>query len=178
MGANLIRVPEVANKFFLVGVPLPGIAKVTGCVAFNKLDVQAGSGTKGATVSYKGTEPKPFKVELHLITEEDYDDWLDGPGRQILTAPPVGKKAVAFDVFHPACDECGITSALRQSVSAAEPVGDGSYKVTIELIPQEPPKPSNSTPKGSKGPGGWEIAKPQDAADKTIDDLINQAKSF
>lgn len=176
MGANLIRVPEVANKFLVAGVALPGIAKVTGCEAFAKLDVPDGAGTSGATVNYKGQKPKTFTVELHLLEEEDYDEWLDGQGRQILLTPPTGKKAQAFDVFHPSCDEVGITSALRESVGAADPVGDGSYKVKIVLMPSAPPKPSSSTPKGSAGGGGWEKAKPADAADAEIDNLINQAK--
>lgn len=176
MGANLIRVPEIANKFWLAGETLPGVATVSGCVAQNKLDVQAGSGTKGATVVYKGSEPQEFTVDLHLCTEEEYDEWLEGNGRRILLTPPTGAKAQAFDVYHPACDEAGITSALRKSVAAAEHDGLGGYHVKIVLMPYVPPQPSHGTPKGSATQ--WEKAKPGDAADATISDLVNQAQNL
>jgi hypothetical protein len=176
MGANLIRNPEAADVFRVAGVALPGIANVTGCEDASKLDVKAGSGTKGATIGYQGSEPKDFTVELHLMDEDQYDEWLDGEGRRILLTPPTGKTPKAFAVDHPSCLECSIKSAVKKTVSAAEKVGDGSYKVKIVLTPASPPTPAHGTPAGSQTK--WHEPASKDAADKAIDDLVAQAKAL
>jgi hypothetical protein len=175
-GVNLIRNPGAANVFRVASVALPGIATVTGCVDSSKLDVRQGTGTSGATVVYQGGEPKAFKVELHLMTEEDYDEWLTGEGRKILLTPPVGTNAKSFVVDHPSCQECGINSAIKQSIGMAELQSDLTYKVMIELMPTQPPKPSSGTPKGSQFTQNG--ANAADAADSTINDLVKQIKGL
>ncbi len=178
MAANPLRGSAAWNVFKVAGIPLPGIPTVTGCVAADKLDVKKGKGTKGSTVSYEGDDPKPFKVSLHLLTEQQYDEWIDGEARRILMTPPEGKTAKAFSVEHPKCQECRISSALKVSVSAANEVGDGSWKVEIELQPSSPAKASSGTPSGSKTKAEWQQAPAQSEADKTIDELTKQVNAL
>lgn len=178
MAANPMREPGAFNVFRVAGVPLPGIAIVTGCVDESKLDVKSGKGTKGASVNYEGSDPKEFTVTLLLFEEEEYDEWLDGNARRVLLTPPEGKEAKAFAVDHPSCLECNITSALKKSVSAAEPQGDGSYRVTIKLQPAPPPKPSSGTPSGTAAKPAWQQAPAQSEADAAIDELTKQVQAL
>lgn len=150
MIAHPMREPGEWHVFRVAGVLLPGIAKVTGCVKAAKLDVHDGSGTKGATVTYKGSTPKPFKVLLHILEEEDMDEWLGGEARRILMAAPVGKTSKSFAVDHPKCQLAEIGAALMQTIGVPEEVGDGSYTVEIELMPATPPVASSGTPSGSQ----------------------------
>ncbi len=149
MPANPISSPAEWSVFRIAGVLLPGIATVSGCVDARKIEVKAAKGASGATTSDEGAAPKPFKLVLHLHTAEECDEWDNGEGRRILAAAPVGTTSKAPGVDHPACQETGITAVLRGTISQKEPVGDGSWKVTIELYPFAPPKPAGGTPGGS-----------------------------
>lgn len=175
-GVNLMSNPGPGNVFKVAGVKLPGIPHVTGCVDASKIDVRKGNGTSGANIQYGGADPKEFDVELHLVEPADYDEWLTGQGRAILRAAPTGKNAKAFAVEHPSCQECGIASAVKVSVSQGTKQDDGSYKVFIKLMPSAPPKPASGTPKGSQftQKGG----DAQSAADKTISDITAQIKKL
>jgi hypothetical protein len=178
-GVNLLRTPGPANKFMVAGLPLPGIARVTGCVDQRKIDVQAGSGTKGATLRYQGADPQEFEVRLQIADEDEFDEWLTGDAAAVVRAVPEGKGARAYAVEHPSCLECGITAAVTKSVAAAEKQEDGGYLVVIKLLPSSPPKPSSGTPKGSATQWTSKNAQPPDAqsaADKTIEQLTQQIK--
>jgi len=177
-GVNLLLTPGPANVFKVAGLALPGVAVVSGCVDSRKLDVQAGSGTKGATVVYKGSDPQEFEVKLILTEADDYAAWLDGEAAGVVRASPDAKNPKAFAVEHPACLECGITAALTKSVSMAVKRDDGAYEVTIKMLPSQPPKPSSGTPKGSAtqwkssiGGGGAQPPDAQSEADKEIEAL-------
>jgi hypothetical protein len=174
MPANPIRNPAEWHTFRIAGVTLPGIAKVSGCVDARKIDVKGAKGASGAVVSDEGALPKPFKLELVFTTEEECDEWDNGEGRRILKDAPIGSTSKAPGVDHPACQECDITAVLRGQISQKEPLGDGAWKVTIELYPWTPkPKPSGGTPGGSStaidGPGGTKNAK--DRADELQEEL-------
>ncbi len=178
MPANPIRSPGEWNVFRVASVPLPGIATVTGCVKAHKIDVAKGKGASGGGVSYEGKDPKPFKVILHLLTEEDLDEWDTGEGRRILETPLEGKNAKAPAMDHPACQYAEIKAATMVSASQPEPVGDGSWKVTIEMQPWAPKKPASGSAGGSKthpgGNGGGSNA--QSKADELMAELEKQLK--
>ncbi len=173
MPANPIRSPGEWQIFRIAGVLLPGIAKVTGCIDKRKLDVKKAKGTKGATVSEEGNDPKAFELELHLCTEEEIDEWDSGEGRRILKEHPKGSTSKAPGVDHPACQECDITAVMTESIGQKEAVGDGSYKVKIMLFPWSPPEASSGTPGGSvtKAPGGAAPSSAQTRADKLQEEL-------
>ncbi len=178
-GVNLLRTPGPANTFKVAGLPLPGTAKVSGCVDQRKLDVQAGKGTKGATITYSGGEPQEFEVKLLIADEDEFDEWLNGEAANVVRAVPEGKKPKAYSVEYPSCLECGITAALTKSFTASEKQEDGGYIVTIKMLPSSPPKPSSGVPKGSATQWTSKDGKPPDAqsaADKTIEQLTKQIK--
>ena len=177
-GVNLLLTPGPANTFKVAGLALPGVAIVTGCVDQRAIDVQKGSGTKGATLVYKGGEPKPFKVKLILTEPEHYEAWLNGEAAKVVRAVPDSKTAKAYAVEHPSCLECGITAAVTVAVPQCTKREDGAYEVEIEMMPSSPPKPSSGTPKGSAmqwkssiGGGGARPPDAQSEADREIEAL-------
>lgn len=178
MPANPHRAPGEWHVFRVAGVRLPGIAKVTGCVDSSKLDVRKGKGSTGVTVVYDGDDTKTFKVELHLLTEEDLDEWDTGEGRRILSTPPTGKNAFAFAVDHPKCQYAKITQAIKKEIGAPEEQDDGSHKVLIELQPTTPAKPASGTPKGSvtKGSDYSNPPSSKSKADELQEELERQLK--
>lgn len=149
MPSNPIQTPDEHIVFRVAGVALPGLATVSGCVDQSKLDVRAGTATKGATIVYQGGDPQEFTVELQFFEDGEIDEWDNGEGHRILAEAPTGKNAKAFAVDHPECQRTRITAAVKKSISQLIPVGDGSYKVQIKLTPSELPKPATGTPKGS-----------------------------
>lgn len=137
------------------GQVTPGIARIRDASDKRKWDVQTGPYLSGGFTIYRGVDIAHPKMDLYLLTAEDWADWW--VFYPTIQRPPRGKRPKALSIVHPWTDMVGIRAVQVEEIHSPELYDEtGGYVITIDLIQFNQPRIA--------------LAKPEAAADKPSDD--------
>jgi hypothetical protein len=132
---------------------LGGKITILGATRFYKVDQKDGSGLDGATQTYRGVKPKPFKLVFAWWNAEQHAGWAFLSQMFIYTGSKPGALPPVFSVYHPALALLSISSILVDEVSAVEVHEDTKIaKATVTVRQFYPPPPTGATTTPSSAP--------------------------
>lgn len=156
------------DHVILAGQRSPGIARLEGADSPRRLIKRRGFGLSGATVRFAGIELSEFKLQIDLLTSEDWEAWNEW--RPLVQRPPAPDvdalrsaittdalnavlrrtRAHALDIEHPFLEDLGIRSVLIANVSQPKAIDDkGTYRIEISMCEYRRPVYALSAPAGS-----------------------------
>ncbi len=157
----------------LGGVESPGVVKLSGHDRKVNLDVKAGSGQVGASMTLKDIPPIPFTGTIYMADDEDFDDWPAFRDQCESTFIP---KLRGLEIYHPDLASQKITSVTVTSIGGIQHDGKGGRTAVIAFQEYKPPKPKTGTVSGSSASKAK--ADPNAAALKELADLTDQYKAI
>lgn len=122
---------------------------VEGATRFYKVDQKDGQGLDGATQTFRGVKPKPFRLKFFWYTAAQHQWWtvfsyqFIYTGSKKLGPPPV------FAVSHPALDLLSISAILIDEVGQVNVdvnTKEASAVVTVRQFYPTPPSSATATP--------------------------------
>lgn len=123
--------------------------KIQGASRFYKVDQKDGQGLDGATQTYRGVKPKPFKLVFQWWNDTQHAGWAFFSQMFIYT----GSKGIAippvFSIYHPALALLNISAILVDEVGQVEINPDSKLAtatVTVRQFYPPPPTPATTTP--------------------------------
>jgi hypothetical protein len=128
---------------------LGGKIKIIGATRFYKVDQKDGQGLDGATQTFRGVKPKPFKLEFSWWTAEQHAQWAFMSNQFIFTASKANGPPPVFDVSHPALSLLGISAILVDEVGAVDVDENTKLSkaiVTVRQFYPPPPTSASTTP--------------------------------
>lgn len=149
----------------------PGIATVTRLSSKYQWDIRRGFALSGARAVFKGLGLAEFSVVLQLVEQADWDNWH--AWRPLVSAPPVGERARAKDIWHPKLEDIGVTAAVVQEMGSPEPVGDTNiFSIEIKFIEYRAPVRVVEVTEGSEN-----TTAPLTAQQQRIEELTGQLQA-
>lgn len=122
----------------LGGEQLPGIVTVIGLVEEYADDTKKPAGASGARTTLHGAKVNEFQIHLLLWRREQWERFEE---IKASLFPPGKKPPRAFDFYHPAAADLGITAVVYKGRTSLVPDGTvyGKGTVTIKVRPFAPP---------------------------------------
>lgn len=93
---------------------------IEGASRFYKVDQKDGQGLDGATQTYRGVKPKPFKLKFIWYTSAQHAYWSLYSSMFFYTASKANAIPPVFDVGHPALALLAIYAVLVDEVGQVE----------------------------------------------------------
>lgn len=125
----------------------PGVIAIDGIRGFERetaWDKKKGKGVKGATLTLTQYPPAEGSIEFLLWEATHFKEWVEF--RKLLKystdkASGNATAADAFDIYHPALADVGISQVVTHKISPIYHRGRGLYTITVDLIEWTPPPP-------------------------------------
>lgn len=132
----------------VAGRTSPGLCRILGAGSPREWQERRGIGLSGARLAFRGLKLSKFKIEIRLVTEQDWTEWH--AWKDVVQRPPLGTRPRALDVSHPVLEDCGIASMVVEDVKAPEELDDtGTWVIEIDCIENRPPAPAALVVSGS-----------------------------
>jgi hypothetical protein len=139
-----------------------GKIQIKGATRFYKIDQKDGQGLDGATQTYRGQKPKPFKLvfswgfqNLTPVTPaQQHAYWVLFSAQFNYTGSKLGLPPPVYQVYHPGLQLLGIGAILVEEVGMVEideRTNIASSTVGVRQFYPVLPAPSTSTPVGATG---------------------------
>lgn len=106
--------------------------EIVGATRFYKIDQKDGQGLDGATQTFRGQKPKPFKIVFSWWTEQQHDYWAFYSAQFNYTASKPGFPPPVYAIYHPKLALLGISAILVESVGAVDV--DESTKIAKSVL--------------------------------------------
>ena len=123
--------------------------RVEGATRFYKVDQKDGQGLDGATQTYRGVKPKPFKLRFIWYTSAQHIWWATYSQMFIYTGSKVVGIPPVFDVSYPALQLLAISAILIDEVGQVDVNEDTKLAQAVVVCRQfypPPPVPATKTP--------------------------------
>lgn len=183
---NPLRESEAGawDVVFVGGLRMPGQAVVAGAASKLEWEEQAGTGTNGGSLKYKGSKLSEFEIELRFWEAEQIDEWETK--KAIFDVPKGEEKPRALDFGHPVGTDLDIKSiVVLERPQLTQLSDDGLWGVTIKVKAWGEPEPKTGSPKkseavgkdgaaGGTSAGAGAESSPEDEADQMIKDLMDR----
>lgn len=129
---NPLRTP--VDSILLGGLASPGVARVVGACARNKVDIRSAYGVSATVAVW--AEIAEFSVEITLVTDDDWAQWHFWANACLKHAQRRPQRAAKFaqSIYHPFLAGLDIHSVIVKSVSQPEETDPTVYVVKIEFV--------------------------------------------
>lgn len=184
--STLLESPELYDKIKLLGVPSPGVVKLSGHARSVGWDKKAGGAQDGESTTRKGKEACEFTATFYLVFDpvtglDEFIMWNEG-FVPVLRLSYESTAPVALDIYHPDLATLDIKSVVVKKLGGLQYDGKGGATVDVVFLEYFPPKKKPAKkPAGSKSknPIGAQAGKPDpNAASKAeLAALLAQAKA-
>jgi hypothetical protein len=126
-----------------------GYVRIEGVDRCYRIHQKDAAGQDGATITYRGLKPIPFRIEFFMWTTAHWNLWQLYSFGFNYTLLKTGVPLVAYDVYHPSLAPIGITSITIDKVGSV--VVDPNTKMgkavlTVRQYIPTVPLPATSTP--------------------------------
>ena len=120
-----------------------GSVVIKGATRFHKIDQKDGGGLDGATQTYRGRKPKPFKILFRMWAQQHWLLWVTYS--QLFNYNAI-VGAVPYSIAHPSLQVLGINDVICEEVGSVE-VDEQSKMATATVTFRQflPPPLINAT---------------------------------
>lgn len=120
--------------------------KIVGATRFYKIQQKDGQGLDGATQTFRGFKPKPFKLEFSWWTATQHAGWAFFSQIFIFDASKSIGPPPVFDISHPALSLLNISAILVEEVGAVDVDENTKLSKAIVTVRQfNPPPPTSAS---------------------------------
>jgi hypothetical protein len=129
--------------------PMFARVRIEGATRFYKVDQKDGQGLDGATQTFRGVKPKPFKLRFMWYTAAQHAYWALFSYQFIYTGSKVVGIPPVFSVSHPALQLLYISAILVDEVGQVDVNEDTKLAqavVTVRQFYPPPPVAATATP--------------------------------
>ena len=153
---NLYDSITVAAVPWGTGTPMGGGVRVRGAMRYYKIDQKDAKGQDGATQTYVGTHPKPFKIIFRIWTSAQWAYFNTSLLPLFYYSGVVGK-VIPLPIIHPATAIVGISSILTGEIGPYEfneETKEMLFPIEVREYLPALPGSASVTPIGPSAPSG------------------------
>lgn len=168
---------------FVWGGAVGGKIRIEGATRFYKVDQKDGQGLDGATQTYRGVKPKPFKLHFYWWNAQTHLYWGTMSSQLfIYSASKPSSIPPVVQVYHPALALLSISAILIDEVGQVNVNEDTKLADAIVVVRQFlPPPPISATVTpvtslpgtGAPSPAGITALQAENIATQAQIDAIN-----